>query len=93
MYLSVLLQVDAGIDAVGFEARGCGHASHTERPAQVSPLFVCVLSAVLCLRLVYNAWVYILAYFRTFHPLPSTYTPSYSYSLMHLTSSTRCSTT
>lgn len=30
-----LMQVDAGIDAVGFEARGCGHSSHVERPAQV----------------------------------------------------------
>lgn len=28
-------EVDCGIDAVGFEARGCGHAAHTEQPAQV----------------------------------------------------------
>lgn len=28
-------EVDAGIDAVGFEARGCGHNHHAEQPAQV----------------------------------------------------------
>jgi glutathione-independent formaldehyde dehydrogenase len=28
-------EVDCAVDAVGFEARGCGHASHTEVPAQV----------------------------------------------------------
>ena len=28
-------EVDAAVDAVGFEARGCGHASHKEVPAQV----------------------------------------------------------
>jgi len=28
-------EVDCAVDAVGFEARGCGHASHKEVPAQV----------------------------------------------------------
>mmetsp|Transcript_12552 Transcript_12552/g.17153 ORF Transcript_12552/g.17153 Transcript_12552/m.17153 type:complete len:470 (+) Transcript_12552:75-1484(+) len=28
-------EVDAAVDCVGFEARGCGHASHGEVPAQV----------------------------------------------------------
>ena len=28
-------EVDAAVDAVGFEARGCGHAAHKEVPAQV----------------------------------------------------------
>jgi glutathione-independent formaldehyde dehydrogenase len=29
------LQVDAAVDCVGFEARGCGHNSCKEAPAQV----------------------------------------------------------
>jgi len=28
-------EVDAAVDCVGFEARGCGHAAHQEVPAQV----------------------------------------------------------
>jgi glutathione-independent formaldehyde dehydrogenase len=28
-------EVDCGVDAVGFEARGCGHAAATEQPASV----------------------------------------------------------
>lgn len=31
-------EVDAAVDCVGFEARGCGHKTCNEVPAQVSPL-------------------------------------------------------